>query len=149
MEKQRGITLIALVIILVVVGIVIYSGIQYAQKYKNTQEVEDIKANMLAIQGVITSINNKHIVDEENNALEGLKLDLENNTTEYNITEKFKEELSKLEEAELYILNKETLEKHSINDVNISNKEFYVVDYNSGEVYYSLGINGKYKLSEI
>lgn len=149
MEKQRGITLIALVIILVVVGIVIYSGIQYAQKYKNTQEVEDIKANMLAIQGVITSINNKHIVDEENNALEGLKLDLVNNTTEYNITEKFKEELSKLEEAELYILNKEILEKHSINDVNISNKEFYVVDYNSGEVYYSLGINGKYKLSEI
>lgn len=149
MEKQRGITLIALVIILVVVGIVIYSGIQYVQKYKNTQEVEDIKANMLAIQGVITSINNKHIVDEENNALEGLKLDLVNNTTEYNITEKFKEELSKLEEAELYILNKETLEKHSINDVNISNKEFYVVDYNSGEVYYSLGINGKYKLSEI
>lgn len=149
MEKQRGITLIALVIILVVVGIVIYSGIQYVQKYKNTQEVEDIKANMLAIQGVITGINNKHIVDEENNALEGLKLDLENNTTEYNITEKFKEELSKLEEADLYILNKETLEKHSINDVNISNKEFYVVDYNSGEVYYSLGINGKYKLSEI
>lgn len=149
MEKQRGITLIALVIILVVVGIVIYSGIQYVQKYKNTQEIEDIKANMLAIQGVITSINNKHIVDEENNALEGLKLDLENNTTEYNITEKFKEELSKLEEADLYILNKETLEKHSINDVNISNKEFYVVDYNSGEVYYSLGINGKYKLSEI
>lgn len=149
MEKQRGITLIALVIVLVVVGIVIYSGIQYVQKYKNTQEVEDIKANMLAIQGVITSINNKHIVDEENNALEGLKLDLVNNTTEYNITEKFKEELSKLEEAELYILNKETLEKHSINDVNISNKEFYVVDYNSGEVYYSLGINGKYKLSEI
>jgi len=149
MKEEKGITLVTLVVIVVAVGIVIYTGLQYAQKYMNNQEIEDIKANMLAIQGVITNIKNKHTVDEENNILEGVKLDIENNKTEYKITEELKKALSSIENAELYILNGEELKKHGIKDVTISNTEFYVVNYNSGEVFYSLGINGKYKLSEI
>ena len=149
MKKENGITLVALIILIIAVGIVIYTGLQYARKYIDNQEIEDIKANMLTIQGVITNINNKHTVDEENNILEGTKLELENNTTGYKITEEFKNVLSNIENAELYILNQEELKNHGINDVNINNKEFYVVDYNSGEVFYSLRINGKYKLSEM
>ena len=149
MKEKKGITLVALVIILVAVGIVVYTGLQYAQKYMDNQEVEDIKANMLTIQGVITNINNKHTVDEENNILEGRKVELENNTTGYDITEELKNVLLSIENAELYILNQEELKNYGIKDVNINNKEFYVVDYHSGEVFYSLGINGKYKLSEM
>ena len=63
MRRQEGITLIALVIIIIVVGIVIFAGLKYAKNYVENQEVEDIKASMLAIQGVITNVNNKHTVD--------------------------------------------------------------------------------------
>ncbi len=149
MKKEKGLTIIALVIIIVAVGIIIFAGLQYAEKYINKQEVEDTKATMLAIQTVITNIQNKHIVDEENNLLEGVNLDLENNTTGYNISEKLKESLQTQENANLYILNKEELQKHGINDVEINETKFFIVDYNSGEIFYSLGVDGKYKLSEI
>ena len=141
--------MIVLLIIIVLVGMVIFSGLQYAQKYVENQEKEDIKANMLAIQSVVTHINNKHTVDEANNPFVGVKLDLENNTTEYKITEEFKNILLSIEGSNLYILSQEELSNKGIKEVNVNEKEFYVVDYNSGEVFYSLGINGKYKLSEI
>lgn len=149
MRRQEGITLIALVIIIIVVGIVIFAGLKYAKNYVENQEVEDIKASMLAIQGVITNVNNKHTVDEENNSLLGVKLELENNETGYNISEELKGILSSIENANLYILNQEELNNLGVKDVEITNSKFYVVDYNSGEIFYSLGIDGKYKLSEI
>ena len=149
MRRQEGITLIALVIIIIVVGIVIFAGLKYAKNYVENQEVEDIKASMLAIQGVITNVNNKHTVDEENNSLLGVKLELENNETGYNISEELKGILSSIENANLYILNQEELNNLGVKDVEITNSKFYVVDYNSGEIFYSLGIDRKYKLSEI
>ncbi len=149
MKKESGLTIIALVIIIVAVGIIIFAGLQYAKKYISKQEVEDTKATMLAIQTVITNIQNKHIVDEENNPLEGVNLNLEDNTTGYNISEKLKESMQTQENANLYILNKEELQKHGVNDVEINETKFFVVDYNSGEIFYSLGVDGKYKLSEI
>ena len=117
--------------------------------FKPIQRIEDIKAAMLSIQGVVTNINNKHTVDEQTNALIGSKLDLENNTTGYNITEELKNSLLSVENTNLYILSQEELNTHGIKDITINNNEFYVVDYNSGEIFYSLGINGKYKLSEM
>ncbi len=149
MHKQNGISLILLIIIAVAIGAVVCTGFQYAKEYMEKQKEEDIKATMLTVQGVITNVKNKHIVDKENNALVGVKLDLENNETEYKITEELKQVLLELEEPELYILNHEELENHGVKNVNITDTEFYVVDYNSEEVLYSLGINGKYKLSEL
>lgn len=149
MRKEKGITLIALIIMIVVIGVVLFTGFKYAKEYFIKQEKEDIKAEMLAIQGIVTGIKNKHIVDEENNKLVGTKIDLDNNTTEYKITDNLKNELKKQEDAELYILNNEELKKQSIDNTNINETEFYVVDYNSEEVFYSLGIDGKYKLSEL
>ena len=149
MKTEKGITLIALLIIVIITGMIIFVGLRYANDYRTKQDVEDIKATMLAIQGVVTNINNKHIVDAETNPLEGKKLELENNETGYNVTEELKTSLSSLEHANLYILNQDELNAHGVKNVEINESEFYVVDYNSGEVFYSLGINGKYKLSEI
>lgn len=149
MKKDKGIALIVLIIIIVIIGIIIWTGIQYAKRYIKNQEIEDIKEKMLAIQSIITNINNKHIVDEENNLLIGTKIELDNNSSEYSISVELKKVLLSMEEANLYILNQEELENHGIKDIHISNTEFYIVDYNSGEVFYSLGINGKYKLSEM
>ena len=74
---------------------------------------------------------------------------LENNESGYNITDEFKNSLQTQTNAILYILTNEDLKKHGIENTNINENEFYVVDYNSGEIFYSLGLNGKYKLSEM
>lgn len=149
MHNQKGISLILLIIIVVVIGVVTFTGFKYAKEYIEKQKVEDIKATMLTIQGVIINIKNKHIVDEENNALVGLKIDLANNETEYKITEELKQHLLNLTEPELYILNQEELTNNGVKNVNVNDTEFYIVDYNSEEIFYSLGMDGKYRLSEL
>ena len=140
MKKADGITIIALTIIVIVMTIVIVASLKYVKQYMEQQRIEDIKSSMLAIQSVITNIKNKNTVDKENNSLVGTKLDLENNETEYQITEKLKNELSTEESTELYILNKEELNNLGVKNVEINNTEFYIVDYNSEEIYYSLGL---------
>lgn len=149
MRNSKGVTLIVMVLAIVIIAIIIFVGLQHVNNYIAQQRIEDIKAAMLSIQGVVTNINNKHTVDEQTNALIGSKLDLENNTTGYNITEELKNSLLSVENTNLYILSQEELNTHGIKDITINNNEFYVVDYNSGEIFYSLGINGKYKLSEM
>lgn len=149
MKKENGLTLIALVIIIVAIGIVVYVGIQYAREYMDNQKNEDIKAEMLAIQGAITNIQNMHTVDEEENLLVGTNLILDNNTTEYKISEEFNKALLAQENANLYILNTEDLKNNGLDNISVDKEKFYVVDYNSCEIFYSLGIDGKYKLSDM
>jgi len=149
MKKDNGLTMIALVIIIVVIGIIIYIGTQYAKEYMDNQKNEDIKAEMLVIQGIITSIQNKHIVDENTNVLVGTNLVLDNNTTGYKISENFNKILLAQENANLYILSTEDLKNNGLDNIKVDKEKFYIVDYNSGEIFYSLGINGKYKLSDM
>lgn len=149
MRNEKGIALIGLLLVVIIITIVIFFGMRYLKEYVNNQKNEDIKANMLAIQTVITNVKNKHTVDETNNILVGTKLDLENNETEYTISDEFKNVLLSLENAELYILNTEELNNLGVKNIEINNTAFYVVDYNSEEILYSLGVNGVYKLSEM
>ena len=148
MKNQRGIALVALILVIIVIGIVVFIGFKYANNYIENEEKEDIKTTMLTIQGKITNIQNKHIVDESN-SLKGTKIDLENNQTEYNINEELKKSLLTIENPELYILNEDELNELGDKDIVINDTEFYVVEYNTKEVFYSLGVNGKYKLSEM
>ena len=149
MKNEKGIALIGLVIVVLLTAVVLFAGTNYLKEYVNNQKNEDIKANMLAIQTVITNVKNKHTVDETNNILVGTKLDLENNETEYTISEEFKNVLLNLENAEFYILNTEELNNLGVKNIEVNNTAFYVVDYNSEEILYSLGVNGVYKLSEM
>lgn len=149
MKNEKGIALIGLLLVVIIITIVIFFGMRYLKEYVNNQKNEDIKANMLAIQTVITNVKNKHTVDETNNILVGTKLDLENNETEYTISDEFKNVLLSLENAELYILNTEELNNLGVKNIEVNNTAFYVVDYNSEEILYSLGVNGVYKLSEM
>lgn len=149
MKNEKGIALIGLVIVVLLTAVVLFAGTNYLKEYVSNQKNEDIKANMLAIQTVITNVKNKHTVDETNNILGGTKLDLENNETEYTISDEFKNVLLSLENAELYILNTEELNNLGVKNIEVNNTAFYVVDYNSEEILYSLGVNGVYKLSEM
>lgn len=149
MKQSKGIALIGLILVVVIILIVVLWGLKYAKGYLNNQQKEDTKATMLAIQTVITNVKNKHIVDEKENSLIGVKLDLENNETEYKITEDLKNVLSTMENTELYILNKEELNNLGVKNVEVNDTEFYIVDYNSEDIVYSLGVEGKYKLSDM
>ena len=147
MKKESGLSMIALILIITVIGIVVFMGVKYVRNYIENEKKEDIKTTMLLIQGKITEIANKHTVDEAENGLIGTKLNLDSEDIEYNITDDLKQVLVNLENADLYILSQDS--PLWIYKSKINKDEFYIVDYNSEEVIYSLGINGKYKLSEL
>ena len=149
MKKQDGLSMIALILILVIVGTIIFIGVRYIKQYINNEKNEDIKTTMLFIQGKTTEIRNKHEVDSEANLLIGEKLDLENTSTEYNISQELKDILINIEDSDIYVLSKEDLDNIGLKDIEVNNNEFYMVDYNSEDIFYSLGINGKYKLSDL
>lgn len=149
MKKENGISLIEIILVVILILIVILWGLEYIKNYFNNQQDEDIKATMLAIQTVITSTKNKHIIDEESNILIGTKLDIENNQTEYKISDELKNILINIEDSNLYILSNEELINLGVKNANETSTEFYIVEYNSEDIIYSLGINGKYMLSDM
>ena len=149
MKQEKGLSLIALIIIIVIVAIAVVIGIKNAKKYIEKEKNEDIKTTMLQIQAKITEIGNKHTVDEEANSLVGEVFDLESTELEYNVSDELRYVLEHLDEPELYILTQENIDSMSIKNVNIDKDIFYIVDYNSNDVFYSLGINGVYSLIEM
>lgn len=148
MKKEKGIALIALIVLILVIGVIIFIGIKYASEYISNEKKTDTKATMLSIQSVATNKRNRHTVDKENNPLVGTKLDIEN-SGDYVISPDFKEALLSVENAEMYILNQEDLTEMGLKNIETNNENFFVVDYNTEEIFYSQGIDGKYKLSEM
>ena len=148
MKKEKGITMIALIFIMVIVAALVFIGIKHVKTYIEDEKKTDIKTTMLLIQGKITEVGNKHEIDEENNSLIGKKIESFDEETEYNISEELKNELV-LEEHDIYILSKDDLNNIDVQGIEINKDEFYIVDYTTNDVYYSLGINGNYSLLDI
>lgn len=148
-KSEKGVSLILLIIVVVILIVLAIFGIKYIKEKVETENIEDIKSYMLSIQALTKNIQNKHVVNEEENSLIGIAVNLENNETEYKISDELKEELTQIENSNLYIITQEDLDNNGLSKIKINNDEFYVVDYNSGEIYYSKGIDGKYSLKEI
>lgn len=149
LKSERGASLILLIVIVVILAAVAFWGIKQIKNKVDEESIEDIKSHMLSIQALAKNIQNKHTVNETENALIGKILNIDNNDTGYEVSEQLKENLRKIENANLYIFTQEDINNNGLSQIKIDNKEFYIVDYNSGEVYYSEGIDGKYSLAEI
>ena len=135
MKKNSGITLIALIITLVVMLILISVTIYYGGRLVNETHKEDIITTMLLIQSKAKIIKEKKDFGDIE-SLTGIQI-AENN--DYTISEKLQTLLNSIEEGELYILTQEDLNEMGIKEDNITTERFFIVDYNSSEVYYSLG----------
>ena len=148
-KSEKGVSLILLILIVGILIAISFWGIKNIKEKVNKETRDEIEANMLSIQALAKNIRNKHEVNQEENALIGLKLDLENNETGYQISDELKQELKQIENSDIYILTQDDLNNNGLSQIKIDNKEFYVIDYNAGEVYYSLGIDGKYSLTKV
>lgn len=148
MKEQKGITLVALIITIIVMIILAAVTIHFGTNLLDKSKKEDLKTTMLLIQSKAKIIKEKKEFGDIEE-LTGVSL---SNNTEYIISQNFQKKLNTIEKADLYILNSENLTSMGITD-KTDNKEFYVVDYNNSEIYYSLGYKeGKstlYSLSEL
>lgn len=164
MNKEAGITLTQVLVLLVIILIVCaVTTIIFNQKLKTEGETS-IKANMLVLQGKCNVSKEKAdiVSTQEQSKTNGKKVEI--------AEEEFKKYGQKVSEAKetnsviqsflsLNILKESEYESYYVlydDDlkslkVDFTNKKgaYYIVNYDNGEVIYTSGIEGKYKVSEM
>ena len=164
MSKEDGITLTQVLVLLVIILIICaVSTFIFNQKIKTEGETS-IKANMLVIQGKCNvskekadivstqeqsqTTGNKVEIAKEESTMYGQKVSEAKQDNE--IIQNFLS-LNILKEAEYdsyYVLYDNDLESLKVDFLN-EKGAYYIVNYETGEVIYTSGINGKYKVSEM
>ena len=164
MNKEAGITLTQVLVLLVIILIgCAVTTIIFNQKLKIEGETS-IKANMLVLQGKCNVSKEKAdiVSTQEQSKTNGKKVEI--------AEEEFKKYGQKVSEAKetnsviqsflsLNILKESEYESYYVlydDDlkslkVDFTNKKgaYYIVNYDNGEVIYTSGIEGKYKVSEM
>ena len=163
-NNQKGITLVALTITIIVLLILATITINAGKGVIKEAKLEELKTNMLLIRAKA-----KECVEEAD-----FKLGPRDNNTDPdgtvlanirneiyvtgqglmeigNVTNK--EHGSIPNENNVYMVTNETLTKWGLNKIQLSDDEAYFVEFNEKkltvEVYNNLGFDGKYSLSEI
>lgn len=143
MRKDKGITIIALVITVIIMLILVAVTTKIGTGEIEKAKLEDLKATMLLIKGRAQIAIDKENFGEDYNKEGMVKLtdeatlpeDITNNYDLTNLQTTF----NNLEDkTKLYIWEQTAMDNNNI-DVTITNTEFYVIDYNTREVYYSQG----------
>lgn len=153
MKSQKGISHIVLSIIVIIIAFIIFTGIFFLMKYQKLRLIDNYQTNMLQIQGKVTIIAQEANMQDKDELLIGRKVE---DKQEIEKIKSLLEEgvISKDEEkfSKYYIIDGIELEEMKLENINIGNG-FYIVNYDTGEVIYSDGIeyegNIYYKLSEL
>ena len=145
-NKYKFLKLIIAFIIILVVGIFLFNiGTKKMQERKN----DDIKTDMLMIEGKIKSIKAESEISNNQEKYVGTKVSEANDTEVNNVMQQL--QINQDELQNYYILNKESFEKMGLAD-SIKDDE-YIVNYTNSDVIYVKGIKLnneiKYKLSDI
>ena len=146
-NKYKFLKLIIAFIIILVVGIFLFNiGTKKMQERKN----DDIKTDMLMIEGKIKSIKAESEISNNQEKYVGTKVSEANDTEVNNVMQQL--QINQEELLNYYILNKESFEKMGLAD-SIKDDDEYIVNYTNSDVIYVKGIKLnneiKYKLSDI
>lgn len=169
-KNEKGITLVVLtitiIILLILAGITVYTGKDSIQK----ANLEGLKTNMLLIETKAREYVENASFDlgiDPQNATEEMKTNARNElngedkgtlvTSDDAIVKDLlnigiKQE--DIDNGKVYKLTTENLEKMGINEVESNDEEgWYVIVYNiddtTAEIYYTIGYQGKYSLTDI
>jgi hypothetical protein len=146
-NKYKFLKLIIAFIIILVVGIFLFNiGTKKMQERKN----DDIKTDMLMIEGKIKSIKAESEISNNQEKYVGTKVSEANDTEVNNVMQQL--QINQDELQNYYILNKESFEKMGLAD-SIKDDDEYIVNYTNSDVIYVKGIKLnneiKHKLSDI
>lgn len=152
MRKENAMTHITLVIWIVIIIVIGYLGINFILKETVKGKVENLKTDMLLVQGRIKVIEQENEMNKEENSLKGLKVS--ENLEDEKIKKLIENKVINSEEENFdkyYIINSETLNELKLQD-NLKG-EYYIVNYKTHEIIYSKGIEIEnemhYTLTEI
>ena len=146
-NKYKFLKLIIAFIIILVVGIFLFN---IGTKKMQERKTDDIKTDMLMIEGKIKSIKAESEISNNQEKYVGTKVSEANETEVNNVMQQL--QINQEELQNYYILNKECFEKMGLAD-SIKDDDEYIVNYTNSDVIYVKGIKLnneiKYKLSDI
>lgn len=134
-ENNKGITIIALIVTIIIMMILASVTIEFGTGEIQRAKLEDIKTTMLLIKGRAKIVAEKESFGESYDNTGMVKLA---DATSYNISNLQSIFNSLGDTSNLYIWEQTAMDNNNI-DVEITTQDFFVVDYSTGEVYYSLG----------
>ncbi len=133
MKKDNGITLIALIVTIIIMIILATIVVDFSTKAIDKAKLEDIKTNMLLIQGKSQTIYEKYSFKE----IEELTGILYSEQNTYVISDGLLDHLKV--EDDIYIWGEEALNENGLGTIKTDEQTFYIVDYTTSEIYFSKG----------
>lgn len=133
MKKDNGITLIALIVTIIIMIILATIVVDFSTKAIDKAKLEDIKTNMLLIQGKSQTIYEKYSFKE----IEELTGILYSEQNTYVISDGLLNHLNV--EDDIYIWGEEALNENGLGTIKTDEQTFYIVDYTTSEIYFSKG----------
>lgn len=147
-KQNKGITLVALIATVAIMIVLAVVTINIGTKEIERAKLEDLKTTMLLIKGRAQIVADKEEFGEDYDSTGMLKL---SEATGYN-TANLQSIFSNIDTSNLYIWEQTAMDNNNI-QVTVTNIDFYVVNYATGEVYYSLGFtyedNTYYSLTQL
>lgn len=147
MKNENGLGIIAIIFIIIIIAVIVTASVFFINRTINDEKNEDIKANMLLIEGATKVLKQNSIVQKNTDMFVGTKIsempddELINNFKALNIIEESQYE-------KYYCLNNENLKQLNL-DIENEEDSYYLVNYDEDIIIITKGYEGKYKLSEI
>ena len=137
MKAEKGMGIIAIIIsVLIIVGIAIFAY-NFAVNTADEQKIDDIRANMLLIQGKCKILQETTKVNNNQDVLKGKKLsDMQDDSIISDFINKNIIDSSKLDKY--YALSNDDLKSMEL-DVQNEENSYYVVNYEENSVYITKG----------
>lgn len=158
-ENQKGITLIALVItiiiLLIISGIGIYAGTNSIEKV----ELEELKTNMLLIEAkareYVEEANFKIGKETDETKINEIKKEIYE--TNGNLQKSADAEITQIDSSipvnECYVVTESSLESWGLNKIKLDTDEKYLLKFDEKnitvEIYNTKGYDGKYSLTDL
>lgn len=152
MKKESGMGLLAIIFIIVLIIVLVVLGYYTIKKITKDKKLEDIKANMLLIQGKCKILEENTKVNKNEDNILGKKVsDMKEDQIVAQFLEKNIIPEDKLDKY--YVLSNEDLNNMEI-DVQNEENSYYIVNYEEDSVYITKGYMNEetneivYKLEE-
>ena len=162
MSRNKGVTLISLVItiivLLIIAGISVYSGKGVIKK----ANLEELKTNMLLIEaktkGYVEEANFKMGINPDDAKKSEVREEVYINTAKLALANDITAD-SSIPTSECYKLTQEAIDAWGLTEIEIQEGEYYLIQFKdtiteentnlSVEIYNTDGYDGKYSLTEI
>ena len=147
MKSEKGLGIIGIILIIIIIAGLIIGAVYIVNKSIDKEENDQIRSNMLLIQGTCARLKQDSIKSKNTDMYVGTKI---SDMNEDEIINNFKSQniLPEDQYAKYYCLTNDNLKNLGL---EIENEEgsYYLINYDENEVIITKGYNGKYKLSEI